>query len=89
MTVTPQVAQIRALVARVFRELGVAVRKPKDVQESVLLDRRRYVARSYRSGGLLAMWLLAAGVIQFYDVDGTMLRSINLFEEVRPHRMAA
>jgi hypothetical protein len=89
MTVTPQVAQIRVLVARIFRELGVAAHKPKDVQETVLLDRRRCVARSYRSGGLLAMWLLAAGVVQFYDVDGTMLRSINLFQQARPHRMAA
>jgi hypothetical protein len=89
MTVTPQVTTIRALVARVFRELGQSMCRPDNVQETVLVDRRRCVARSYRSGGLMAMWLLAAGVIQFYDDDGAMLRSINLFQQARPQRMAA
>jgi hypothetical protein len=37
----------------------------------------------------MAMWLLDAGIIQFYDADGTMLRTINLLKELRPHTAAA
>jgi hypothetical protein len=37
----------------------------------------------------MAMWLVAAGIVQFYDDRGRMLATINLFETLRPKRMAA
>ena len=37
----------------------------------------------------MAMWLVAAGIVQFYDARGRMLATIELFESLRPQRMAA
>ena len=34
-------------------------------------------------------WLVAVGILQFYDDDGQMLTTINLFESMRPQRIAA
>jgi hypothetical protein len=62
---------------------------PDEIAETVIIDRGRYVARSYRTEGYLAMWLLAVGILQFYDDRGRMLATINLFESLRPQRMAA
>jgi hypothetical protein len=59
------------------------------IAETIVIDRGRYVARSYRTEGFLAMWLVAAGLVQFYDGTGRMLATINLFESLRPQRMAA
>ena len=39
--------------------------------------------------GLMAMWLIEVGIVQFYDADGAMLRTINLFQEVEPVKLAA
>jgi len=89
MTVTPQPDQVRQLVVQTFADLGAAVRSILDLHETLLVEQRRFVARTYRSRGLMAMWLLDAGIIQFYDADGTMLRTINLFKELRPHTAAA
>ena len=35
------------------------------------------------------MWLIDVGVLQFYDVDGEMLQTVNLFTELQPQRAAA
>jgi len=59
------------------------------IDETILIDQGRYVARSYRAAGCLAMWLVSAGILQFYDHRGEMLTTINLFESLRPQRMAA
>ena len=60
-----------------------------DIDETILIDEGRYVARSYRAAGYLAMWLVAVGILQFYDSRGRMLGTINLFESLRPKRLAA
>jgi hypothetical protein len=60
-----------------------------EIDESILIDEGRYVARSYRTQGYMAMWLVAVGIVQFYDEEGQMLATINLFESLRPQRMAA
>jgi hypothetical protein len=33
--------------------------------------------------------MIDVGLVQFYDADGNMLRTVNLFEEIEPQRMAA
>jgi len=38
---------------------------------------------------MFAMWMLEIGVLQFYDADGEMLQTMNLFNEQQPHRAAA
>jgi hypothetical protein len=60
-----------------------------EIDETILIDQGRYVARSYRIEGYLAMWLVPVGIVQFYDDHGRMLETINLFELLRPQRMAA
>jgi hypothetical protein len=89
MTVLPTADQIRTIVHRTFLELDVDEDALHDVDERIMLDDGRYVARSYRVDDYLAMWMIDVGLVQFYDADGNMLRTVNLFEEIEPHRMAA
>jgi hypothetical protein len=89
MTVAPHPERVRQLVARVFREFGVPAGNLFDLNETLLIKSGRYVARSYRAQGLMAMWLLRAGVVQFYDADGAMLRTVNLLKKLRPQPVAA
>ncbi len=89
MTVTPQPEQVRQLVIRIFAECGVAVRSLFDLHEALLVDEGRYVARSYRTGGLMAMWLIDFGIVQIYDAQGRMIRMVNLLKELDSQRIAA
>jgi len=82
-------ADVRGLVARHFLELGAAADDVADVQENIRIDRGRCVARCYRVAEMFAMWLIDVGVLQFYDADGEMLHTVNLFTELTPHRAAA
>ena len=74
---------------RTFLELDVQEDSLTDLDERLMLDEGRYVARSYRVDDFLAMWMIDVGLIQFYDGDGNMLRTVNLFEELESQRMAA
>jgi hypothetical protein len=89
----------RAPTSRRPRTVRMAVRPSRcsadshlltlDIDETILIDEGRYVARCYRARGYMAMWLIAVGIVQFYDDAGQMLATINLFETLRPKRMAA
>ena len=59
------------------------------IDETILIDRGRHIAREYRVEGYLAMWLVAVGIVQFYNARGRMLTTVRLFESLRPQRMAA
>ena len=89
MTVTPDPDRIRTIVFRTFLELDVREESLDDLDERLLLDGGRYIARSYRVEDFLAMWMIEVGLIQFYDAEGNMLRTVNVFEEIEPQRMAA
>ncbi len=89
MTIFPDPDQIRTIVFRTFLELDANEDSLSDLDERLLLDDGRYVARSYRVDQFLAMWMIDVGLIQFYDSDGNMLRTVNVFEEIEPQRMAA
>lgn len=80
---------IRKLVVRCFEELGVRIEGPWDLSETLLIDEGRCTARSYAAGALMAMWLLDVGIVQFYDAEGNMLRTVNLADESEGRRMAA
>ena len=82
-------ADVRGLVARHFLNLGVDADEVADVQENIRIDRGRCVARCYRVAEMFAMWLIDVGVLQFYDADGEMLHTVNLFTELQPQRVAA
>lgn len=89
MRVMPSAAEIRSLVADVFSEFSDTSFGPLDVNETIRIDSGKLMARSYRSDTLLAMWMIEIGLLQFYDEDGNMLRTLNLFEELEPVRAAA
>jgi hypothetical protein len=82
-------ADVRGLVARHFLNLGVNADEVEDVQENIRIDRGRCVARCYRVAEMFAMWLIDVGVLQFYDAEGEMLHTVNLFTELQPQRAAA
>jgi len=89
MRVVAQPQRVRGLVARTFGELGTDVRSLSDLDETILLDDGTYAARSYRFQGLMAIWLVPAGILQFYDDAGNMVRTLNLFDESEPKNVAA
>jgi len=89
MRVEPRPSEVRRLVIRVFRNLGAPPPSLFDLEEEILIDEGRYLGRSYHADDLMAMWLAEIGLIQFYDSEGNMLRTINLFEEVAGQRIAA
>ena len=60
-----------------------------EIDETILIDRGRYVARSYRMEGYMAMWLVGVGIVQFYDARGRMLTTVNLFDSLQPLKIAA
>jgi hypothetical protein len=80
---------VRDLVSRHFLNLGVDTVEVDDLQENIRIDRGRCVARCYRVADMFAMWLIDIGVLQFYDADGEMLHTVNLFTELLPQRAAA
>ena len=89
MRMDPHPYAVRELVAQVFKSYDVEVRSQSDLDETILIDAGRYAARSYKVDGYMAMWLVEIGVLQFYDEEGNMLQTVNLFEELELHRMAA
>ena len=89
MRTDPLPYDVRELVIRTFEYFDVFLESPWDLDETILLDDGRYSARTYEAEGHMAMWLLDIGIVQFYDPDGNMLRTVNLFEELEPQRMAA
>ncbi len=89
MKLSPRPFEVRELVLRIFRDLGVSSRSLLDIDETILIENGDYVARTYRLDGMMAMWFVAGGVVQFYDAAGNMLRTINLFEELEPEKIAA
>jgi hypothetical protein len=89
MLAEPQPAEVLNAVVGMFERFGASSQSLFDLEETIKIDRGRCVARSYRVDGLMAMWLVDIGIVQFYDADGNMLATINLLEEAVPRRMAA
>jgi len=89
MKAMPTPGEVRYLVVSTFRQLGVELDSAMDVDETIRLDAGKCVSRTYRCDGHMAMWLVEVGILQFYDEQGNMLRTVNLFQQYRPVRMAA
>jgi len=89
MRVEPRPTEVRRLVIKVFGSLGTTPARLFELEEEILIDEGRYLGRSYRADDLMAMWLADIGLVQFYDEEGNMLRTVNLFEEVAGERIAA
>lgn len=87
MTMTPYPQEVREIVIHTLLELGA--RRPHLLRETILIDRGRYLGRSYHLGRLEAVWYVEAGLLRFFDAQGRILRTINLFEKTVPHCVAA
>ena len=89
MTVVPEPHDVRRLVIQILGELGAAASTLFDLEETILIVDGKYAARSYRVQGYMAMWLVTVGIVQFYDAEGDMLATVNLFKELERLKMAA
>ncbi len=89
MRIEPDPQEVRRLVVWTLRALGVQPFRLFDLEEEVVMQRGRYVARTYRTDDLMAMWLVDVGLLQFYSENGEMLKTINLFERVEQLAVAA
>jgi hypothetical protein len=89
MVVSPDAVEVRAIVRRIFTELGISRFCLDDLSETILIDDGAIRARSYRIENLMAMWLMDVGIVQFYDDEGNMLRRANLLAKMEPRRVAA
>ena len=89
MRTDPLSYEVRELVIRTFEYFDFFLDDPLDLEETIVIDDGRYSARTYEADGYMAMWMLDIGIVQFYDADGNMLRTVNLLEELEPQRMAA
>lgn len=89
MTVDFSPLEVRRLVAEVFEEFLDRPLTIADLDETVRCRNGRAMARSYRACGLFAMWMMTVGLLQFYDEEGNMLRTVNLLEDLVPLRAAA
>ncbi len=89
MTIHPDPADVRDIVFRTLLEYDVPEDSLDDLDERIMLDRGRYMARSYNIEGYMAMWLIDVGLLQFYTDEVAMLRTVNLLEELQGLRVAA
>lgn len=89
MRVESRPNEVLSAVVGMFERCGATPQSLFDLEEKILIDRGKYVARTYRVDGLMAMWFIDIGIVQFYDADGNMLATINLLSEAIPRRMAA
>jgi hypothetical protein len=80
--------QVRQIVLDQFRRLGLNGGDDA-VAETILIRDGRYRGRSYRTDGLMAMWMIDAGLIQLYGADGEMLAAISVEGEPQIRRAAA
>jgi len=87
MRPTPTPVEVRQLVLEQFHQLGLAA--DQSPAETILIREGRYRGRSYRCEGMLAMWLIEIGLLQFYGADGEMLATIHLFDRPISQRAAA
>jgi hypothetical protein len=89
MRVEPQPTAVRRIVIATFQRLGASPRSLFDMEEHIGLDEGEYASRTYAVSDLMAIWLVEIGIVQFYDAEGNMLVTVNLFRELTPQRAAA
>ena len=89
MWLEPQPSDVLSAVVGMFERFGTSPQELFDLKETIQIERGKHVARTYRVEGLMAMWLMGIGIVQFYDTDGNMLATVNVFEEAVPQQMVA
>ena len=85
-TVTP--TQVRQLVTAYLGRRQIEA-PDSAIIETLLIRDGRYFGRSYRVAGVMAMWMIDIGLLQFYGADGDMLGSLSLLEPAAPETRKA
>jgi hypothetical protein len=68
---------IHDLVTATLREMGI-VPAPGTLQQTFALGEGRLVAEKFRYDGGYAVWVVGRGSVDFYDEDGSLLRSVGV-----------
>jgi hypothetical protein len=89
MTVRPQPREAKRLVVRTFLDFGAASPSLFGVKETILANNDRCIARTYQVADMRAVWCVEDGTVRFYDVEGCLLRVVNLLAERTPQLMVA
>ena len=89
MRLESEPSEVLSAVVGMFERFGASPQSLFDLEEKIKIDRGKCIARSYQVDGLMAMWLMGIGIVQFYDADGNMLATMNLLEEAVPQQMVA
>lgn len=87
MPPSPSPSDVRQLVLEQFGRLGVDTQQAP--AETILIRDGRYFGRSYRAGGMLAMWMVEVNLVQFYDAQGEIGATIQLPDQPSRRRTAA
>jgi hypothetical protein len=82
---------VRQLVVEHFAHFGADSKEAEACDETILIRDGKYRGRSYRTAGMLAMWMIEIGLVQFYSADGDMLATVSLNDRSAPQmrKMAA
>lgn len=80
----PTPTSVRQLVVEQFTRFGADAQEAETCAETILIRDGKYRGRSYRTGGMLAMWMIEIGLVQLYAADGEMLATISLDERPAP-----
>jgi hypothetical protein len=89
MIVAPRPGQVRSLVLSTLQSFGASVFSDLQVEETLLVQDGRCMARSYRTCDYFAMWLIEVGLLQFFNAEGDVLLVLNLLEDSAPGKVAA
>jgi hypothetical protein len=73
----------------VSQSFGASVFSDLQVEETLLVQDGRCMARSYRTCDYFAMWLIEVGLLQFFNAEGDVLLVLNLLEDSAPGKVAA
>ncbi len=66
---------IQELVTATLKEMGLGV-APSTLLHTFALAEGRVIAEKFRYDGGYAVWAVGRGSVNFYDEDGTPLRSV-------------
>jgi len=89
MDVSLNPTAVRQIVLDVFQQYQPEAADGGRLEEHIRIQEGRLAARCYRDQQLFAMWLVDVGLLQFYDQQGNMLRTINLLTRTESSRIAA
>lgn len=88
MTIEPPLGEVRGLVRRIFRQLGVPEKELWEMAETVRIHRQQRGLRRYHAGDYTAVWHRDEGLVRFWDPDDGLVRVVNLWMKEEPRVQA-